>query len=270
MNKKAILALMLAILLPLTGYLLVKYFSKDAIQMPAHYFQPDSVVHKTSNGKTGTDTVWHRVKNMSFINQLGNTVTLDSLHGKIIVIDFIFTRCANQCPRMTQSMKKFQDAYAKNDTIVQFLSISIDPEHDSVAQLRKFADRYNVNHDTWWFLTGNKKDIYDFALNELKANIADSVIDAQFIHTDLFFLLDKDRVVRGFYHQQDPDIKVKEDSVSMGKLAQDISILMLEKNKKDPSIFRSFIPILPVIFTAIFVVFIVMGLLNRRKNRPGN
>jgi protein SCO1/2 len=51
-----------------------------------------------------------------------------------------------------------------NDSIVQFISISIDPEHDSVPQLRKFADRYTHNHDSWWFVTGNKKDIYDFAL----------------------------------------------------------------------------------------------------------
>jgi protein SCO1/2 len=267
MNKKAILSLMLAILLPLTGYLVVKYYSKDAVQMPGHYYEPDSVVNVNSNGKTATDTIWHKVKNISLVNQMGKTVTLDSLHGKIIVIDFFFTRCASLCPRLAMSMKKLQDAYAQNDSIVQFLSISIDPEHDSVPQLRRFADRYNANHDSWWFLTGNKKEIYDFALHELKASIADTTVTPDFIHTDLLFLLDKQRVVRGFYHQQDTATKSKEDAASMQRLAQDISILMLEKGKNDPSIFRRFIPILPVIFAGIAIVFIVMGFLQWKRKK---
>jgi cytochrome oxidase Cu insertion factor (SCO1/SenC/PrrC family) len=43
------------------------------------------------NGKTINDTLWHKVKNMTFTNQLGKTVDLDSLKGKILVIDFFFS-----------------------------------------------------------------------------------------------------------------------------------------------------------------------------------
>ena len=82
MSKKAILALMLAILMPLTGYLLVKYFSKEAVQMPRRYFEPDSVVVKEKNGKTTTDTIWHKVKNIQFTNQLGKQVSLYDLKEK--------------------------------------------------------------------------------------------------------------------------------------------------------------------------------------------
>lgn len=259
MNKTAILALMLAILLPLTGYLLVKHYSKEAVVMPRKYYVPDSVVTKSVNGKNVVDTVWHKVKNIQFINQLGAKVDLDSLHGRIIVMDFFFTRCPSICPGLAKSMKRLQDSFKKNDSVVQFISVSIDPEHDSVHNLRKFADRYNINHDTWWLVTGNKKEIYDFAIQEIRANVADPGIDTAFIHSEYFFLLDSNRVVRGFYNGF--------DTAAMTKLVRDIPLLMLEKDKKAPSVFRRFIPILPLIFTAIGIVIIVVSLLNRKKNK---
>jgi protein SCO1 len=224
MGKKAILGLMLAIILPVAGYVLVKYYSEAAVHMPRRYFF-DSVATVEKDGKLITDTVWHKAKNMTFTNQLGKTVTLDSLKGKIIVVDFFFTRCPSICPRMARSMKKLQESYKNsNDTIVQFLSISIDPLHDSVPQLRKFANRYTSNHDNWWFVTGDKKEIYDFALQELKANIADPNVDTAFIHTENFFLLDRDRAVRGWYEAF--------DSTEQSRLVKDIPLLMLEKPKK--------------------------------------
>jgi len=258
MKKSALLALMLAILLPLAGYFVMKYLSLDAVAMPGRYFAPDSVIVKEVNGKTTTDTVWHQVKNIHFTNQLGKHVSLDDLRGKIIVVDFFFTRCPSICPGLARSMKKLQRSFAQNDTIVQFISISIDPEHDSVPQLRKFADRYDADHDTWWFVTGDKKEIYDMALHELKANIADPGVDTAFIHTENFFLLDTNRIVRGYYNGF--------DSIKQRKLVQDIPLLMLEKDRKKPSMLREFIPILPVIFVGIGLVFLVVILLNRSKH----
>ncbi len=259
MNKKALLALMLAILMPLTGYFLVKYYSKQAVHMPGKYYLPDSVVVRERNGKKVTDTIWHKVKNIQFTNQLGKKVSLDDLHGKIIVLDFFFTRCPSICPGLAKSMKRLQDSFVKNDSIVQFISISIDPEHDSVPQLRKFADRYNINHDTWWMVTGDKKEIYDFAINEIKANVADPGVDTAFIHTENFFVLDSNRIVRGFYNGF--------DTLRQANLVRDIPLLMLERDKTAPSVFRDFIPILPLIFIAIAIVFIITILLNRNRNK---
>ena len=227
--------------------------------MPGRYFTPDTVMVIENNGKTVTDTIWHKVKNIEFTNQLGKKVSLYDLHGKIVVINFFFTRCPGICPGLTRSMKRLQDSFLKNDSIVQFISISVDPEHDSVPQLRKFADRYNANHDSWWFVTGNKKDIYDFALNELKAGLADTEVDSAFIHTENFFLLDSSHIVRGWYNGF--------DTVKQAKLVRDIPLLMLEKDKKAPSVFREFIPILPIIFIAIGIVFVVVLVFNRQKNK---
>ena len=259
MNSKAILGLMLALVLPFAGYFMVKYYSQQAVHMPGRYFTPDSVVVAEKNGKTVTDTIWHKVKNIEFTNQLGKKVSLDDLKGKILVVNFFFTRCPSICPGLARSMKRLQDSFLKNDSIVQFISVSIDPEHDSVPQLRKFADRYNANHDTWWFVTGDKKDIYDFALHEMKAGLADTEVDSAFIHTENFFLLDSNRIVRGWFNGF--------DTVKQAELVRDIPLLMLEKDRKKPSVFRDFIPILPIIFIAIGIIFVVVIFFNRQKNK---
>jgi protein SCO1 len=222
-NSKVVLALLLAIMVPLVSFLLVKYYSQRDTRLPRHYFY-DSVAVAEKNGRVQTDTIWHKVENIHFTNQQGKEVSLDDLKGKIIVIDFFFTRCPSICPGMARAMKKLQDSYKQNDTIVQFISISVDPLYDSVPQLKRFSDKYNVDPGTWWLATGNKKDIYNFALKELKANIADADVDTAFIHTENFFLLDKQRVVRGWYNGF--------DSVAQSRLVRDIPLLMLEKDKK--------------------------------------
>ena len=68
-----------------------------------------------------------------------------------------------------------------------------------------------------------KKQIYDFAIKEIKANIADVNVDTAFVHTEKFFLIDKDRIVRGWYDGL--------DTMAQKRLARDIPLLMLEKDK---------------------------------------
>jgi protein SCO1/2 len=234
-SKKSLLALCLVVLLPLASYYIVKTASEDAVDMP-HRYLPDTVINKVVNGKMVSDTVWHKVANISLTNQLGDQVSLDDISGSIIVADFFFTRCPSICPTLTKNMKVLQDAMKMKDirtklegSFVRFLSFTVDPERDSAQALKKYADKYHVNHDTWWFLTGPKKKIYDFALNELKLGLQDgNGVDSNFIHTSKFVLMDRERTVRGYYDAL--------DSTSMSKLAEDITLLILEKdkNKKTP------------------------------------
>jgi protein SCO1/2 len=232
MSKKAVFALAIAILLPLTFFVIVKWTSEVNLVMPPRYYA-DSVVTKTVDGKTTTDTVWHKVGNITLVNQLGDTVSLHDIKGKMIVLDFFFTRCPSICPMMTRNMAKLQQSFAHlregrriiDSSVVKFLSFSVDPERDSVPQLKQYADRFGVNHDNWWMLTGPKKDIYNFALNELKLGLQDGEgVDTAFIHSQKFVLLDRQYVVRGYYDGL--------DTVSLKKLAADIGLLMLERDKK--------------------------------------
>ncbi|GAO42181.1 SCO family protein [Flavihumibacter petaseus] len=231
MNKRALLGLSLALMLPLICYVVVKYFSGDAVHMPRRYYA-DTVVTRVENGKEYADTVWHKAKDFKLVNQLGDTVSMADVPGKVIVADFFFTHCPSICPILTHNMKKLQDALKLKDdtrladtTFVQLLSFSVDPERDSSVQLKKYADKWGVNHDVWWMLTGNKKEIYDFAINEMKLAVVDgNGVDSNFIHTEKVVLLDKDRVVRGYYNGL--------DSLAMRDLAGDIVKLVLEKDKK--------------------------------------
>jgi protein SCO1 len=261
LKKSAITGLILAVTMPLLGYLFVKIKSTNAVLMPPKYFY-DSVVQTEANGKRSTDTLWHQVKNIQLTNQLGKKVSLDDLKGKQLVINFFFTSCPSICPGLTRNMKRLQSSFTKNDSIVQFISISVDPERDSAQRLRWFADRFDANQDNWWFVTGDKKEIYEFALKELKASIADTKVDTAFIHTENFFLLDGKRVIRGWYNGF--------DTVKLAKLAKDIPTVMLERNRDKPSIFRKFIPLLPVIFIGIAITMLAVVLLNKnRKNKIG-
>jgi protein SCO1/2 len=224
MKKTTLFALLMVTLLPIASYLYVSSLSKDAIKMPRRYFY-DTVVVKMEKGKKVNDTVWHKVRPFKLKNQFGKEVGLEDWGGKIIIADFFFTSCPSICPKLTRNMKKLQTAFKKTDSLVRFVSFTVDPVRDTVQALKAYGDKFGIDHDTWFMLTGDRKELYDIALNEFKASIASNGnIDTGFIHTDRFFLLDKERVVRGWYSGL--------DSVNLDKLIKDVVLLNMERDKK--------------------------------------
>lgn len=217
-------AILVVLIFPIGSYLYVNSLSKKAVTMPKRYFF-DTVLSVTKDGKTFPDTVWHKIKPFTLTNQFGKKVSFDDLKGKVIIANFIFTSCPSICPTLTRNMKKLQDAFIKTDTIVRFISFTVDPVRDNPEKLKAFGDKFLINHDTWWMLTGSKNEIYDIALNEFKANIAQQDgVDSNFIHTDKFFLVDKDRVLRGWYDGL--------DSVRLDQIIKDVVLLNMERDKK--------------------------------------
>lgn len=257
MNKKALYAVMLAILLPLVSYFVVKNKSEHAIVMPPHYL-PDTVVTVIKKGKHVKDTVWHRVADFALTNQENMPVSWDSLKGKIVIADFFFTRCPTICPGLTRNMKRMAESINngkrvgdKTNKMVRFLSFSIDPERDSVERLKKWADRFQINPEQWWLLTGNKKMIYDLIINEMKIPVDDGQgIDTNFMHTDHFVLIDSSRHVRGYYHGL--------DSASLAKLSEDLVLLTLEKGPKEKSFFAGKLQLIAIV---VLVAILGVGLL---------
>lgn len=239
MGKKSIPALMIAVLIPIIGYLLLRTIGEKAVTMPKKYFF-DSVITKEIDGKLVTDTVWHRSANFTLVNHLGDTVQLYDIKGKAIVFDIFFTRCGSICPQLTKSMSKLQQGFKRggntrsmvvDTSVVQFISLSIDPERDSVPVLKHYADKYGVNPDNWWLLTGNRDTIYDFIFKELKIDkLEKEPVSPDFPHTSRFVLLDKNYIVRGRLEQ--PYSGLQKDSASMNLLSRDIGLLVLEKDKK--------------------------------------
>ena len=241
--------MLLAVLLPLVAYFIVKNKSEHAVTMPSH-FLPDSLVAVTKGGKRVTDTVWHQLANFSLKNQEGRIITLDSLKGKIIIADFFFTHCPTICPSLTKNMKRLAESIHNGQRVgdrtnkqVHFLSFSIDPQRDSVDRLKFWADKFQIDPDQWWLLTGEKKVIYDLIINELKIPAEDGKgIDTDFAHTDHFVLIDSNRHVRGYYHGL--------DSVDLQHLSKDLVLLTMEKDPKSKSFFDGKLQLMAVVFLA--------------------
>jgi len=224
MSLRKVIAIGVVLVLPVTSYWIVNSLSKGAVRMPRRYFY-DSVMMATTDGKTRPDTLWHTVRPFRLTNQFGREVSLDEWKGRIIIADFIFTSCPTVCPTLTRNMKRLQDAFKKTDSLVRFISFTVDPLRDSSPRMKAYGDRFRVDHDTWWMLTGEKSEIYDLALHEFKANIAQvEGVDTNFIHTDKFFLLDRDRIVRGWYNGL--------DSVRLDEVIRDVVLLNMERDKK--------------------------------------
>lgn len=263
------MGLSVALFLPMICYYIVKFVGEDAVDMPPHYFA-DSVITVEKDGKTTYDTVWHSIPHFQLTDQLGKTITPDNVSGKIWVVNTFFTRCPNICPALTRNVRKLQASFENpkrkkfgDTSVVYFLSLSVDPTRDSVQNLKRWADRFEVNSDNWHLLTGPKKEIYDLLLHDFKLSAQDGEgIDSNFIHTEKVMLVDRERIVRGFYNGL--------DSSDMGRLAEDIGKLFLEKDKKSPSVFREYIPLIPVLISVPIIIFLGMWVIKRRTKTEMN
>ena len=166
----------------------------------------------------------HTIGDFSLLNQNGETITQQHYEGKIYIADFFFTRCQTICIAMAYNMSELQEHY-KNDDEIMFLSHSVTPVMDSVPVLKAYAEAKGVIDGKWNITTGSKKHIYDLARKNYFAVLDEGTGDENdFIHTEQFVLVDKERRIRGYY-----DGTNKED---MQKIIADIAILKEEYSRK--------------------------------------
>lgn len=162
---------------------------------------------------------YHRIADFLLINQEGDTVTQDTFKDRIYVADFFFTTCATICPIMTKHMGQIQDKI-KDDPSVLLLSHSVTPEIDTVAQLKRYADKKGVIRGKWHLVTGDKKQIYDLARKSYLVAKDQTYSPYDLVHTENFVLIDPQRRIRGFYDGTDPE--------AIETLMRDIAILKKE------------------------------------------
>ena len=228
MNKiiRYILGITVACLLPLSLYFIARHYSNGRIQLPA-YYRIDRIEHNMdAKGKEISDTIFHQVTDLEGWNQLGEQVSLNQdLKGKVLVVDFIFTTCRSTCPMLSASMQMLQKSYTKKlPEWVQFVSISVDPDRDSIPALRAYANQYTKEHNTWWFMTGEREAIFNYAKNELGLILSEADEPGAMMHSNKLVLIDSSRYIRGYYDGL--------DTLAMRQLADDIAILYLEKKPK--------------------------------------
>ena len=180
-------------------------------------------LYATIDSKKSRLPVLNDVRRFSFQRQDGQQVTEKDIKGKVYIAEFFFTTCPGICPRMNTNMRtvyeKFKD---KNNFLI--LSHTVDPENDTVARLKIYADSLGADVKNWWFLTGSKENLYkaareSYILDDPQNNAID--IKEQFLHTQFFALVDKNGRVRGIYD----GLKKSE----LAKLGDDIQDLLNEE-----------------------------------------
>lgn len=272
MNKTALYGLLLGVFIPVTAYFIMRFIPPPNV-LPYRVFY-DDVRRVVKGGKETDDTVWSKVPDFNLTNQLGQKVSWKDLKGKIVVADFFFTRCPQICPRMTQNLKRLQETVKNNNRagnneadFVQFISFTVDPEHDGVEELKKYADRFQINPQNWWLLTGDKKQIYDLALHGMKLGINETEVDTAFIHPQKFVLIDTSRVIRA-RRDSFGNLKLYNglDTTDVKNVAEDIILLRLEKGKGEKFFLADELPLIGVVMIIVLLgVVVLMAVLNKKK-----
>ena len=145
----------------------------------------------------------HTIGDFSFQNQENKTITQKNIEGKVVVAEYFFSTCQSICPIMNQQMQRVQNQFKGNNT-VKIFSFTVDPEVDTVEQLKRYAKKHQAVDGQWHFLTGKKEELYNLARKSFfvlkpaeAANQGD--VGSDFIHTNNFVLVDKQKRIRGYY-----------------------------------------------------------------------
>lgn len=167
--------------------------------------------------------VLNNVKPFTFINQDGESVSENTVAGKVYVAEYFFTTCESICPIMNTNMKDIYEEY-KNEPDFMILSHTCDPDTDSATRLKFYADSLQVDTKKWVFLTGAKDSLYNAArvsylLDDPENNSEN--IEEQFLHTQFFALVDRSGQVRKKIYDGLEEEEVEE-------LKRDIRILLEE------------------------------------------
>ena len=89
----------------------------------------------------------------------------------------------------------------------QLVSYTVDPKRDSIPVLREYADVRDIDTKNWDFLTGDKRTIYELAMDGYYISVSDEEdVPGGILHTDAFILVDQQGHIRGVYDGTDtPD-----------------------------------------------------------------
>jgi protein SCO1 len=97
-------------------------------------------------------------------SQEGRRLALHELRGKVVAITFIYASCVDTCPLLTAKLAGLRSRLGRDfGSRVAFVSITVDPEHDTPAVLNRYAQEHGAKTDGWAFLTGTPAEIQEVA-----------------------------------------------------------------------------------------------------------
>ncbi len=169
--------------------------------------------------------VFGKIPEFSFTDQNNKTLNRKDLQGKVWVADFIFTHCAGVCPLMSGKMQKVQAAVLENPDI-RLVSFSVDHDRDNPEVLNVYSKRFKADPAKWFFLTGNKEEIYKLSQQHFHLGVQAVSPEEQqpagqsVQHSSKFVLVDRAGQIRGYYNG--------EEMIGVNKLIEDAKTLTKE------------------------------------------
>jgi protein SCO1/2 len=146
---------------------------------------------------TGNELLqFEKVPAFEFTDQNNKLVDNSNFENKVYVVEFFFTSCPTICPRMNENMVKIQNEFFGNPSFA-IASVSIDPERDSPQVLKAYAKEKGATLKNWYFLTGDKDDVYTFSNDGFRLYAGENKdVEGGFEHSGLFALIDKEGYIR--------------------------------------------------------------------------
>lgn len=150
----------------------------------------------------------------TLIERSGQPLTSAQLAGNMVVMNFIFTRCAGPCPLMSQKMARIQSE-TRELADVRLVSVSVDPLADTPDALSAYAQKFHADPQRWFFATGGVVEIYDMIEKGYKLLMGPRPDLTQvgpgdlIIHTTRFVVLDKKNHIRAWLESQEPDFHTR-------------------------------------------------------------
>jgi protein SCO1/2 len=166
----------------------------------------------------------------SLVDENAQKVTLADLQGKVWIADFVFTSCADACPRLQQKLKRIQDRLLPPEQggNIKLLSISVDPERDTPEKLKQYSQIFGARPGLWRYLTGPEAEVERTVVKGFRMVMAkvprapekdsDNAIKGEafdIMHGERLVLLDQKGRIRGYYDADEPD-KVIRDARALG------------------------------------------------------
>jgi protein SCO1/2 len=181
--------------------IIILIFGYFAVHNIVHYMNKEKVVdsNRTMDREPVADKFlkkFNQVPPFAFVDQNGDTITDQSLKGKVYIVDFFFASCPTICTPMGYNLKKVQDAL-KDYKDFKIVSISIDPEYDTQEVLNEYSKRYDAIDGTWHFMRGDKEETFELAREGFSAYVGESTDSLiKFEHSGNFALVDREGYIR--------------------------------------------------------------------------
>lgn len=198
----------------------------------------------SGGGELETLAVYGEVPEFRLTERSGRPIGRADLLGHVWIANFIYTQCRETCPIQTALLARLQPEFA-GEADLRIVSITVDPEHDTLAALRSYAEQYGADPERWLFLTGGKRAIYRLAKEGFHLGVVDPDDPGQaagplrwlepapafathgskglIMHSSRFVLVDRQARIRG-YHLAD-------DAPSIDRLRRNLRALLRESRK---------------------------------------